>query len=129
MEEEKTLYQKAHNKPHNIPCNRDRSLQLVVYSSTLPDYAGCLFNILKNKMCFFILGGFFKFKPPLKCISNPLTLNTEERPATVLPPQYTLSSAPYSLPQKYIVRKRHSNLYGPLTSMGFGFLEPFTFVF
>lgn len=94
------LYQKAGNELHNFPCNRDRSVQLVVCSSTLLNCTGCLFNVLKNKMCFFILGGFFKFKPPLKCISNPLTPDKEERPAAVLPPQYTESSAPYSLPPK-----------------------------
>lgn len=104
-EEEKMLYQKAGSEMHSFPCNCMVS-PAHVCSSALLNCTGWLFSALKNKMCFFILSGFFplfffKCKPLKKwSIINLLTPDKEERPAIVLPPQHSQSSAPYSLPLK-----------------------------
>jgi len=59
-EKEKMLYKK---QAMSGPCNRDYSVQILVCSALL-SCTVCLFNTLKNKMCFFILGGFLNFKTP-----------------------------------------------------------------
>lgn len=39
--------------------SRSRSWFVLLFTAAV-----CLFSVLKNKMCFFILGGFLKFKTP-----------------------------------------------------------------